>query len=55
MPPPQPWDIAVQPCELFKNEDRQIEIPNTSHVEVIIFNFFTNYLHTTSINMFLEF
>ncbi len=35
MPPPQPWDINVQPTALFLTHKQYIEIPNTAHVEVI--------------------
>jgi hypothetical protein len=35
MPPPQPWDINVQPTALFQTHKQYIEIPNTAHVEVI--------------------
>ena len=34
MPPPQPWDIVVQPMGLFRDEVKLIEIPNTAQVEV---------------------
>ena len=34
MPPPQPWDIVVQPMGLFRDEIKLIEIPNTAQVEV---------------------
>jgi hypothetical protein len=33
VPPPQPWDIPVPPSVLFNNEVRNVEIPNTAHVE----------------------
>lgn len=39
MPPPQPWDIMVQPVAMFKDEVRLIEIPNTAQVEVLLSDF----------------
>ena len=42
MPPPQPWDINVQPTSLFQTHKQYVEIPNTAQVEVkyFVINFF---------------
>lgn len=40
MPPPQPWDIVVQPMGLFRDEVKLIEIPNTAQVEVSNIRFY---------------
>lgn len=32
---PQPWEIPCQPVQLFKDETRQLEIPNTTRIQVI--------------------
>jgi hypothetical protein len=29
------WSLEVEPTEMFKNEIKKLEIPNTSYVEVI--------------------
>lgn len=34
MPPPQPWDIPVQPKGLFQKDKVKLEIPNTAYVKV---------------------
>ena len=34
--PPQPWEISVSPRNMFTDEERKIEVPNTSHVEARI-------------------
>lgn len=34
LPPPQPWSIPVNPSQMYKDETRLVEIPNTSRIEV---------------------
>lgn len=33
-PAPGPWDIVSQPCDLFQDEIRTMEIPHTASVMV---------------------
>ena len=32
--PPQPWDMACQPNQLFVDEVKEIEVPHTAYVKV---------------------
>lgn len=34
--PPLPWDIPVQPKEIFEKEIFKLEVPNTAHVKVLV-------------------
>lgn len=33
-PPPGPWDIPVNPSQMFVDQVVKVEIPNTSQIEV---------------------